>query len=124
MSKFVTIQKGNMVNRVSYAAYRNFFESSGWSIVGEEDSPTSPIEEEVVESDVEETENDVADADEENVDDEVADEEWEEAIAEEEVEKPLSEMNREELIAKANSLGVEVGKKNNKQLREAIKEVM
>lgn len=43
-------------------------------------------------------------------------------MEEEEVEKPLSEMNRQELERKANSLGVDItGLTTNKQIREAIR---
>ena len=127
MSKFVTIAKSGKTKSVSYASYRNFFKDSGWSIVGDVDSPTTPIQEkvavEVVEQPVVETTSDEVESDVNDEEDEIADEEWEEAIAEEEVEKPLSEMNRQELIAKAQSLGVPV-KGNNSQLREAIKNAM
>lgn len=127
MSKFVTIAKNGKTKSVSYPIYRNYFENAGWRVVGE-DTPTPSVAEEVVENEVNETENEVnentTDVDENEVEDEVADEEWEEAIAEEEVEKPISEMNREELVAKAESLGIDVANKNNNQLRKAIKEKM
>ncbi len=128
MSKFVTIAKNGKTKSVSYPIYRNYFENAGWRAVGE-DTPTPSVAEEVVENEVNETENEVnenttdVEADETD-EDEVADEEWDEAIAEEEVEKPISEMNRDELIAKAESLGIDVGNKNNNQLRKAIKEKM
>lgn len=115
----VTIKKNDLKKVVSFSAFRNFFKDSGWEIVGEEKSPTSHIEEEVNEE--ENTSNEVV---EDTEDDEVADEEWDEAIAEEEVEKPLSEMNHDELVLKAESLGLNASGKNNSQLRKMIKEVM
>ena len=128
MAKIVTIEKNGKTKSVSYAAYCNFFKDAGWVVEGEDNSPSQPVVKEV-ESVVEdageaETENTVEAEQNEVVDEEIADEEWEEAIAETEVEKPLSEMNREELVAKAESLGIEIGNKNNNQLRKAIKEVM
>jgi hypothetical protein len=120
----VTIVKGKTSKVVSFPAYLNFFKDAGWFVKGEDELPLPVSEDEQVAVEVEtDIAVDEVDAD-DNVDDEVADEEWDEVIAEEEVEKPLSEMNREELVAKAQSLGVDVDKKNNKQLREAIKAVM
>lgn len=121
----VKIVKGKTVKEVSLPAYLNFFKDSGWYIVGEESLPLPNVEE-VAENIAESVVNDadVADDETNDVEDEVADEEWEEVIAEDEVEKPLSDMNRNELIAKAESLGIEVDGKNNKQLREAIKATM
>ena len=131
MSKFVTIVKNGKTKSVSHSIYRNYFENAGWRVVGEENTPTPSVAEEVVENEVNETENevnenatDVEENETETDEDEVADEEWDEAIAEEEVEKPISEMNRDELVAKAESLGIEVGNRNNNQLRKAIKEKM
>lgn len=124
MANMVTIVKGKTSKVVSFPAYLNFFKDAGWFVRGEDELPLPVSEDEQVAVEVEtDIAVDEVDAD-DNVDDEVADEEWDEVIAEEEVEKPLSEMNREELVAKAQSLGIDVDKKNNKQLREAIKAVM
>lgn len=124
MANMVTIVKGKTSKVVSFPAYLNFFKDAGWFVKGEDELPLPVSEDEQVAVEVEtDIAVDEVDAD-DNVDDEVADEEWDEVIAEEEVEKPLSEMNREELVAKAESLGIDVDKKNNKQLREAIKAVM
>ena len=124
----VTIAKNNMQKVVSFTAFRNFFKDSGWEIVGEEKSPTSHIKEEVKEEVIEPVEeentSDEVVEDTEASDDEIPDEEWDEAIAEEDVEKPLSEMNHDELVAKAESLGLTASGKNNSQLRKMIKEVM
>ena len=128
MAKIVTMKKNGKTKSVSYAAYCNFFKDAGWVVEGEK-SPSQPVAvEEEVEAVAEETveaETETTVETEENEgEDEVADEEWDEAIAETEVEKPLSEMNREELVAKAESLGIKVGNKNNDQIRKAIKEAM
>ena len=129
MAKIVTIEKNGKTKSVSYAAYCNFFKDAGWVVEGEK-SPSQPVTEKKskkaekqVETVVEETESAV-EADVNDEEDEIADEEWDEAIAETEVEKPISEMNREELVAKAESLGVKIGNKSNEQLRKAIKEAM
>lgn len=131
MAKMVTIKKNGKTKLVSYAAFCTLFKDAGWVVEGEKNSPSQPVVEDkvekaddVVETDVVEDENTVEAEVSEVNEDEVADEEWDEAIAETEVEKPLSEMNREELVAKAESLGIDVGNKNNDQLRKAIKKVM
>lgn len=108
----VKIAKGNLVNTVPKSAFDNFFKSQGWEMVEGDYTPSIPI---VEEKEVEE----VAEEQEENSD------EWDEVMDElkdDEVEKPLSDMNKEELISKANSLGMDItGLNTNKQLREAIK---
>lgn len=127
MGAFIKIQKNDSVKTVSEAAYKNYFKDFGW-VVAEGDEPSvAPTETEVVEeapAEVTEEAVETVEAETNEVEDEVADEEWEEAIAEEDVEKPLSEMNREELIAKAESLEIDTDGKNNSQLRKAIKEKM
>lgn len=128
MARMVTIQKNGMSKTVSESAFRNFFKDSGWVVAGDY-SPALPVEEEKVEEvAVEETvvENEVNEPEQQvnDVEEEIADEEWEDAIAEEDVEKPLSEMTRAELVEKAKELGIEVSKKNNKQLRDEIKAKM
>ena len=118
----VEIRKGKTVTSVSLSAYNNYFKDSGWELVGgDEKLPTTTPDV----PEVEEVKNDV----EENVDsDDVSDEDWDEALEEDEelkdndIEKPLSEMNKEELLAKASSLGLNVSENStNKQIREAIK---
>ena len=127
MSKFVTIEKNGKSKSVSYPVYCNYFQNAGWRVVGEDTPTPSVVENEVAENKADEAENEVTENAtdvEDEVDDEIADEEWDEVIAEEEVEKPISEMNRDELISKAESLGIDVANKNNNQLRKAIKEKM
>lgn len=109
----VRIRKGANSLEVPDSAYENFYKAAGWiqEVVPvplpEGISPEEDVE--VVYRSEEEEKKD----------------EWEEAEAEvpkdDGVEKPLSEMSREELIEKAKSLGVEVGRMSNRQLREEIK---
>ena len=121
----LTITKNGKTKTVSESVYATVFKDSGWMVVGE-NSPTSVIQKEQVEENTEEEiVNEVVENNEdENIEDEIPDEAWDEAVAEEEVEKPLSEMNREEIVAKAKSLGINADGMTNKQLREAIKKKM
>ena len=105
----IKIVRGNLVNTVSKSSFDNYFKSQGWELAGGENPPVShiePVEEKV---DLEEP----------------SDEEWDDVLDElkdDEVEKPISEMNKQELIAKAKSLGIDVTPEmTNKQLRELIK---
>lgn len=115
----IRIVKGNLVNTVSKSAFNNYFKSQGWDIVKGDDIPPIPVleEEKVIEEPVETIEA------EEVIEDDS--DEWNDVLEElqdEEIEKPLSEMNKKELMEKAQSLGVNVkGLETNKQLREAIK---
>ena len=115
----VTISKNGKTKTVSEPAYNSIFKDAGWKIVGEKSSTSSvnkkvEVEQEVVETKVEENQ----------VEDEIPDEVWDEVQAEEDVEKPISEMNHDELVAKAKELKIDAKGLNNKQLREAIKEKM
>lgn len=94
---------------VPASAFDNFYKGAGWTLADEEERREEEVldEEELV---------DEGDASEED--------EWADVV-EDEVEKPLSEMNRSELEAKALSLGVDLtGLTSNKQYREAIKAAM
>ena len=101
----VRIKKGDKEKVVASSAYKNFYEGAGWHIVGK--SSRAKVREN-------------------NSDDEISDEEWDDAMADDdEPSKPLSEMNRSELEALAEKMGVSlVGLSNNKQIREAIKAAM
>lgn len=104
----VRIKKGSQERVVARGAYKNYYEGMGWVIIGEPPKATNH-----------ETSKDAAD--------DVSDEEWDDALAEEDEEpsKPLSEMNRAELEAMAERLGVSLaGLSNNKQIREAIRAAM
>lgn len=116
----VRIAKGKYINSVPKSAYNNFFKSQGWVIVGEKSTPPTTFKEPV------EPVKEVVKEDkgtEEEWDDSL--EEWDDSLEElqdEEAEKPLSDMNKAELIAKAKSLGIyDTNLSTNKQLREAIK---
>lgn len=125
----ITITKNGKTKTVSETVYKSVFKDSGWTVVGEQ-SPTSAIpkvkQKKEKKETVKEVENEVVEDNniETPVEDEIPDEIWDEAVAEEEVEKPISEMNHVELVAKAESLGVVTKGMNNKQLRDAIKEKM
>ena len=120
----LTITKNGKTKVVSESVFKSVFKDSGWSAVGEQ-SPTPVISNEQVENNEEDVNEVVENNEDENVEDEIPDEEWDEVVAEEEVEKPLSEMNREEMLAKAKELKIAVTKNmTNKELREAIKEKM
>lgn len=113
----VELTKDGKIIKVPASSYKNFFKSQGWVItdgVEKQSTPTpvtakkkvEPIVEEEIEVDV----------------DDSSDEDWDEVLADEDVEKPLSEMNKKELLDKAASLGMDVSDQlTNKQLREAIK---
>lgn len=111
------VKDGKVIN-VPVSSYKNFFKSQGWVMNGEAKPSPTPIPEKKKETKVEEVvKNEV----EEDVDD-TSDEDWDEVLADEDVEKPLSEMNKKELLDKAASLGMDVSDQlTNKQLREAIK---
>lgn len=114
----VTISKNGKTKTVSEPAYNSIFKDAGWKIVGEKSSTSSvkkkvEVKQEVVEAKVEE-----------NQEDEIPDEVWDEVQAEEDVEKPISEMNHDELVIKAKELKIDAKGLNNKQLREAIKAKM
>lgn len=121
----VTITKNGKIKKVSESVYTSVFKDSGWLVVGEK-SPTSAVSQEQIKAPVETVEEDVEEnvVESDNEEDEIPDEAWDEAIAEGEVEKPISEMSHNELVEKAESLGIQTKGMNNKQLRDAIKEKM
>lgn len=127
---FINIQKGGKRLLVSKAAFENNFKGQGWSEVGK--NPTSSdIQEAAEETKSEKTINNKAKVEESNQepseDQEV--DEWDEVLEDEEdegeIEKPLSEMNKEELIqyASKNDISLE-GLTSVKQYRQAIKEAL
>lgn len=115
----VKIAKDGVINIVPMSAFNNYFKSFGWEIVGENYTPPIPVIED--NSPAEPIPEKVEDAEQDS-------DEWDEVLDElkdEEAEKPLSEMNKEELLAKAKSMNIDVSKANtNKQLREVIKSYM
>ena len=109
----IKIAKGNLVNSVPKSAFDNYFKSQGWEIAGGD--YTLPVPDKVEEF-VKAEENSVED---------VNDDEWDEVmdeLSDDEAEKPLSEMNKEELISKAKKMGIDISNlSTNKQLRGAIR---
>lgn len=90
---------------VAKSAYDNYFKNAGWHIDGS-------VEDLSFSDEVEESSYD-----------ENPEEDWD--SVDETVEKPLSEMNRAELLEKAESMGLDVSDcTNNKQMREKIKSNM
>ena len=119
----VKIVKGGITKKVTKSAFEDYFRPNGWEIEGEIKASPIPVKKEEVKK-VEKVNVVETNSDNETEEDEVSDEDWDEAMDElvdEEVEKPISEMNKSELIAKAESLGIETAGLSNKQLREAIK---
>ena len=120
----VKIQKNGKTLEVSKSAFKNFYENSGWEEVGE--MPTSSNNQKAQEEDLDKnTINNKAKED--NVlpesPSESSDADWDEVMNEEDedVQKPISEMNRNELIkfAADNDISL-VGLTKNAQFREAI----
>ena len=105
----VVIVKGRMRKTVTHSIYENFFKNHNWNIVGDEEQAEEEWEQEVEE----EQEEDWGEDD---------DEEEQEST---EVKKPLSSMNRNELMSLANELGIGYkGNDSNEVIRNKIKEVM
>jgi len=128
---FIEIVKGKEKRLVSKASFENFFKDNGWNLAGE--IPASSVNqnvqnekknEETIKSMVEEEElnTEQSGESEESIKDE-----WDEAMEEdeEEVEKPISEMTRNELVeyAKANDISL-AGLNKTSQFREAIREAI
>ena len=111
----VKISKNGMVKEVSVSTFENFFKNSGWEIAGDEKPATSQSKKEkkvekVVEEPVENNSED----------------EWDEVLEEdEEIEKPLSEMTKKELIEYAENNGISLAGLNTvAQYRQAIQDYM
>lgn len=96
----VVIVKGELKKKVADSAFIEYYRDNGWVVQKSNPSVTNKSEKEIKSED----------------------EEWEEIIKEEELEKPLSEMTRKELEAKANELGIDLtGLGKTAQIREAIR---
>lgn len=107
----IEIIKDGELKKVSKSAFKNFFENAGWVESNESTQPIVSNEKQMTEENI----------DEEIADEEIADEAWDDDIDE----KPLSEMNRNELISLADRLGVDIsGMSKNAQIRDAIKSAM
>ena len=110
----ITIKRDNRTATVTRSAFDNFFKNNGWVIVGEAEKASPKPDKEKVEKEPEPV-----------VEQEESEEDWDEVIDElkdDEVEKPLSEMNKSELTAKAKEMGIKIpAGTSNKDLRELIK---
>lgn len=128
---FVKIQKMGKTLEVSKASFENFFKNAGWNEAGE--IPASSNSLEALEgSKKSKSINTKANKEKFNQEDsgesgDISNDEWDEVIEEMEeadfdVQKPISEMNRDELIqfAKEHDISL-VGLSKNNQIREAIK---
>lgn len=113
----VKIYKGEMTLTVPNGSYEKQFKPNGWSKENSKETIGSDImSEETMRPETPETTEEIP---EENQEDE-----WdeEESIESDLEEKPLSEMNREELLEFARIKGINVeGLGKNVQIREAIK---
>lgn len=108
----IKISKNGMEKEVSVSAFENFFKNSGWEIAGGKKPATSQSkkEEKVVEEPVNNN----------------SDDEWDEVLEEDdEIEKPLSEMTKKELMEYADKNNISlVGLNTVTQFRQAILENM
>ena len=129
---FIEIFKNGEKRKVSKSAFENFFKDSGWVEVGKTPASSSLDSYQVVEKsdnkvkskvDIEEDKFEASDESNESFEDE-----WDEVLSEEEdeeIEKPISEMNKEELIAYAKKHDISLaGLSKVSQYREAIREAM
>ena len=108
----VKISKNGMEKEVSKSAFENFFKNSGWEIAGDKKPATSQSKKKVEEKVEETVENN-------------NDDEWDEVLEDEEIEKPLSEMNKKELIEYAEEKGISLAGLNTvNQFRQAIQDYM
>ena len=103
----VTIKKNGKTKTVTRSAFENFYKNSGWAVLNGSPSKNKSVKEKNVEKVAEET----------------SDEDWDSVIEEEETfNKPLEEMTRKELEAKAKELGIDLtGLGKTAQIREAIR---
>lgn len=94
----VVISKGDKTSTVTKTAFDNYFKNNGWEIVG-----NSTIDQPIID----------------NTDVSKVEDEWDSVL--DDIEKPLSEMSRSELIDFATSKGIEIpNDMKTRQLREFI----
>lgn len=122
---FIKIFKNGKTLEVSKSSFENFFRNSGWSEVNK--NLTSSNHQKSSRKPENKNINNTKDSElnvKEEASGESSDDEWAEVL-EEEIQKPITEMNRDELIefAKANNISLEGLTKNN-QFREAIREAL
>lgn len=128
---FIKIQKMGKTLEVSKTSFENFFKNAGWNEAGE--IPASSNSPEALEgSKKSKSINNKANEEKFNQEDsgesgDTSNDEWDEAIEEmdemnADVQKPISEMNRDELIQFAKDHDISLaGLSKNNQIREAIK---
>ena len=132
----IEIVKGNKKQLVSKDSFENFFKDNGWKVAGkipassDSQKAQNKLEnEDAIKTTVSEENHEIepsTDSNESSIDDE-----WDEVLQEEsdeeseEVEKPISEMTRNELIKYANKNDISLaGLNKTNQFREAIREAM
>lgn len=116
---FIKIVKGSKTQEVSQSAFENFFKNSGWEIAG--NKPATPQFEEEKEAEKVEENNNTEEDDEWA--EAMKEEDSEEEIEDEDIEKPLSEMTKKELIKFADEKGISLaGLSTVSQFRQAIEE--
>lgn len=125
----VKITKNGKTLEVTKGVFKNTFKDQGWVIANgdsdknrvEGEEPSIPVntepetQDEIPDENVEEEENDSSDEDWDDIEDEFEDDE---------AEKPLSDMSKKELVAKAESLGIDLSgqKYTTNQIRDMIRE--
>lgn len=126
------ITKNGKTLDVTKGAFENTFKDQGWVIAngisdnGVEAEMSSTFQDNEPEA---ETEDDIPVDDVDESEDETSDEEWDdvedvEDVEDDEVEKPISEMSKSELVQKAESLGIDLGgqRYTSNQIRDMIRE--
>lgn len=103
----VVIKKGSKRLKVPNSAYENYYKGFGWKLDDGQEVKKVPIKSEAVSEELAQVDED--------------EEDWDSVVDEdEEVEKPLSEMNYDELKKKAASLGINPTGLNKRQLKDKI----
>lgn len=117
---FVEIQKGNDKKVVSHSSFENFFRNAGWKLAGEIPATSQSIE------------NKKKEKKQKEVEEEDAQDEWDEVLndeteadVDEDIEKPLSEMTKREMVEYAEKNGISLaGLSTAAQYRQAIEEYL
>ena len=120
----IKITKNGKTLEVTKGAFENTFKDQGWVIANGNSNTGVEAEESSTSQNMEpETADDLEELD-DTEDETSSEEEWDEVLADEEAEKPISEMSKSELVAKAESLGIDLSgqKYNTTQLRDMIRE--
>lgn len=98
----VRITKNDKILRVSESSFKNYYKDFGWSVILTEPAKEdNKIIEEKEEETIESQYNEVVNS---------SDEDWD--SIDEEIDRPLSEMNKEELKALAERKGIDVSNIN------------